>query len=139
MTRYTNIRVYAAWQKPKAHFCTIALASWLIVTAHYREGKQMITIQTQYYGPTNHYPSRIRAWDCNGRSVWHTYGQQDTTDKEHIAAANKLARKCNKVYKASFGMDAFAWTTDWIMGDTAKGKVFVIASDTPWKPDLGKA
>jgi len=73
-----------------------------------------VSIETTYYGPTNHRGSRIKACAGMGRKVWVSY-YSDTDDNPHDRAALALMAKME-------------WTNDLMKGATETGHVYVMES-----------
>ena len=49
----------------------------------------MRAIQTKYLGPTEHKPSRVKAWEPEGQSItlsWHSIDKDQTEDVHRVAA-----------------------------------------------------
>lgn len=66
----------------------------------------MIAIQTKYLGATNHRPSRIKAFTCNGHSCTISYDHVLSDEKLHFEAVKALVAKCNldwNISKMNYG------------------------------------
>ena len=53
----------------------------------------MIAIQTKYIGATNHKPSRIKAFTCNGHSCTICYDHALSDEKLHFKAVQAMVTK----------------------------------------------
>jgi hypothetical protein len=53
----------------------------------------MIAIQTKYLGATNHKPSRIKAFTCNGHSVTTSYDYALSNAELHFEGVKALIKK----------------------------------------------
>ena len=81
----------------------------------------MQTISTQYYGPTDHRGSRVRAKASYGKTTyWHDWDYSLSNMENHREAAKQLMIKLN--WESVSG--------SWIMGGTKDGYIFVNNSET---------
>ena len=77
-------------------------------------------IETKYYGPTNHRPSRIKAYAQSGR-VWVNYDHGLNTQQNHAAAAIAFLHR-------------WEWDGLWVQGANAANTGYVfVQTDRDWK------
>lgn len=89
----------------------------------------MQTISTQYYGPTDHRGSRVRAKASYAKTtVWYDWDYRLSPEDNHKEAARQLIVKLE--WDQLLG--------DWVMGGTEKGYIFV-STDSSFKLSFKQA
>ena len=75
-----------------------------------------IAIFTQYYGPTDHRGSRIKAFTVNGHKLWTSFYAGGARDDAHNYAARRLCEK-------------MGWSGPLLRANTNKGAVYIFTPE----------